>query len=73
MSKSLSQLYPEKEIAESLGISQTGLAELRRSRGVPHYRICGHVYYHDEELMGWIQNHLRVNGEDPLEEESPVE
>ncbi len=55
----IEQLIAEKDMAESLGVSQQTLLNLRNA-GAPWLNIGGKVFYHGELFMEWLlKNRLR--------------
>ena len=58
----IEQLFAEKDMAESLGVSKQALWKLRKS-GAPWLNIGGKVFYHGELLMDWLLKNRLVGSE----------
>ncbi len=54
----MSDVYlTEAQAQQLLQTSRTTLWRLRRTEGLPHYRVGGEIRYREAELRAWIQKH----------------
>jgi len=58
----LNDLVPAGELAKALGVSVDTVLEWRRKGGLPGYRVGKRVFFLEGEVMDWIQENLRIQG-----------
>lgn len=57
-------LLDNKEVAALLKVGQTTLWRLRRTKGLPSFKIAGQVRYDRDKVLAWLEREAQSQATD---------